>query len=244
MKKLKKIALSALTLLAAASGSRAADAQHFAVLLPQIPQEMAAVILNIDFAAHLSYVDGRGVPVGPQITVWNNKGNENSWKDAKGNKISRLLFSLDGARDTKGLTLRLEMRVAQRPEANNGLVKELTSHQALPLGAGETEFPAPFPFDLVTVDATSLIWGSGKEGLGGVKIMIEEASRPVRKINGMMTFRTGKKISTLVYKEYPLTPNIVFVCAGGKQVKWPGNGEDLRKSGLTVTLAGDPGCRK
>lgn len=242
MKKLKQIAISALTLLSVVSGSRAADAEHFAVVLPQIPQEMAAIILNIDFVATLSYSDGRHLRVGPQITRWNHNGRRSSWKDAKGNEISRFLFPLDEAKNTKGLTLRLEMKAAEHPAVSHGLVKELTSQQTLPLGSGETEIAAPFPFDLVTVDASSLTWGSAKGGLGGVKVMVEEAAKPVRKITGMMTFRTGKALSMLVHKEYSLTPTITFVCARGKQINWPGNGENLRKSGLTVTLTGDPGC--
>jgi hypothetical protein len=245
MKKAKQLALAVLFLAAGAAGLRAAVPEGYAaVLLPQIPQEMAEIVLNIDFVASLSYSDGRHLRGGQQITRWNHNGRRSSWKDAKGNEISRVLFPLEEAKDTKGLTLRLEMKVTQRPIASNGLVKELTSQQTLPLGAVETEIAAPFPFDLVTVDVSSLTWGSGKGAVAGVRFQIEEAGKPVRKMQGILKMNGAKAAHMIVNKDAALTPAINFICAGGKQINWTGNGADLRKSGLTVTLAGDPGCSK
>lgn len=228
---------------AARPRSKGPEQLTFTVKLPEIGPELDKIVHQYELEVTLTdAAGGRSgqMPIPGQLA---SRGRyDKGWKDRAGKPVTQFLFAV-GAGDARDLKIRIDQAVFVRMGGPAGLVQALKARHTIPLAAAPGETAVPFLFDLVSIDAGAVAWGSGRGGVRGVKWMLTDAADPARKISGMLSSKDGTAAATLVHKEGALTPEIEFICNGnGRRVKWPGSGADLRKSGLKLVLTGDQGC--
>jgi hypothetical protein len=239
MKHYNRIALAALFLLAgAASAARAAAPENGVIILPQISQELAGIITQINFAVTLKDNSGK-----PAVAIWKDGG----WRDLKGNATAQLLFplkSLENPQDPK-LRYQLSYEVTYL-----GGTKRLLAKDLQPLGADSGfKVTPPLPFDQVYVDASKLNFKSKitDTGLFWIDWTI------IRKHKGQPWSTTGRLSAKEKQRDGLVADNgeelravIKFICVANRkttQIPWADNSKDLRTlpSGLNIVLT-QPVC--
>lgn len=224
------------------------------VKLPDVGPEVEKFLLGCEL--NVTLMDDAESRPGPgdlpitqfaSLGKYQDRSGRKAWHDSAGKPVPLFLFS-GAVGDARILKMRVKQLVSVPMgggvrSLGPGLVQELEAQQTMPLPADAGEISVPFLFDLVSIDASAVAWGSGKGGVWGISWTLTDAADPARKIAGRLSPKDGTTAATLVQKDGAVTAAIEFICYGNRRVKWPGSGEDLRKTGLKLVLSGD-GCAK
>jgi len=226
---------------------------HGAVILPELSTETAKLARQITLQVQL--LDGSDKPASEKVTlIWakvaTKEATKEAWKNVRGEVVSRLPFVLKALKSQNYQLLgryRLQYNI-DFPTPHTPSSVEVVDY--LPLSNGKSFWvPAAFPYELATIDAGKLDWGTDP-AVGGLMRVICQFKHNVGgsvKTDVVALSAKEPQAKLLVGKAGAVTADITFNCAANKRitaVKWGDNGKDLRAlpSGLNIVLA-QPACK-
>lgn len=242
MKRLKLVMLT-LMLSAAGSGLWAAAPESAALVLPELDKEMAQVVARIKLEATVTDSAGKRTSVPTQFVFWKPDPAPGAWRDKKRNVVSRLNFPLSSLKDTEGL--KVDVKYDFRPNSDDpAKTDSMDGTESVPFRkeGGNLIASATLPFELVSIDAGGLKWGNkADKGLAFIPWKIIEAKKTHK---GKLTADNPRASIAVAKHEGPVRVLLNFGCWSGKRNRWPGNGKDIRKTGLNVSLTAADICKE